>query len=299
MTRPPEERRTPRSEGVRGERMDSRTRSVTRTLPRSRSSASMLHSASATTRRDLQLCLDLFDHRVLTTRHIFELCFPSLRRAQRRLLILQQRGIVDRFRPFRSLGSYPWHYILGDVGIEIVSSWRGADRKKLGLHLDRLRAMAHSPRLTHLIEANAFFCRLAYLCRSSSGTRLVAWWSERRCVAEWRGMVRPDGLGRLQDHGVDLRFFLELDRGTENFSRLEEKLDRYARVSRFSDSPGVLLFLFPTERREVEARTVLFNSGLRVLTGTRALAGSDPLGPYWLPVGGEARVRMLDTGEPG
>jgi hypothetical protein len=112
-------------------------------------------------------------------------------------------------------------------------------------------------------------------------------------------MVRPDGLGRLQDHGVDLRFFLELDRGTENFSRLEEKLDRYARVSRFSDSPGVLLFLFPTERREVEARTVLFNSGLRVLTGTRALAGSDPLGPYWLPVGGEARVRMLDTGEPG
>jgi hypothetical protein len=127
----------------------------------------------------------------------------------------------------------------------------------------------------------------------------MAWWSERRCAAEWGGIVRPDGLGRLQGQGVDVRFFLELDRGTENFSRLEEKLARYARVSRFSDSPGVLLFLFPSERREIEARSVLSNCGMRVLTGTRALAGEDPLARFWLPVGGEARLRILDVGGSG
>lgn len=299
MTRPPEERRTPRSERVRGERIESRTHSVTRTLSRPRSSASMLDSTSATTRRDLHLCLDLFEHRVLTTQQIFELRFASLRRAQRRLLILQQRGIVDRFRPFRSTGSHPWHYILGDVGIEIVSSWRGADRKKLGLHMERLRAIAHSPRLTHLIEVNAFFSRLAYRCRNGPGPQLVDWWSERRCTVEWGGIVRPDGLGRLQGHGVDVRFFVELDRGTENFSRLEEKLARYARVSRFSDSPGVLLFLFPSERRETEARSVLFNCGMLVLTASNVLAAQDPLGRCWLPIAGDRRVSVLDAGGRG
>lgn len=289
MTRPLRDPRTPRSEGAWGGRAGSPTRSVTRTLVHPRSSASILDSASTFTRRDLDLCLDLYEHRVLPTQQVFELCFPSLRRTQRRLLILQQRGIVDRFRPFRSTGSHPWHYILGEAGLEIVASWRGVDRKKLGITQDRLRAVAYSPRLTHLVEVNGFFCRLAYRCRATHGLRLVEWWSERRGSAEWAGLVRPDGLGRLQGPGVDARFFLELDRGTESSVRLEEKLARYARVSRFSDSPGILLFLFPTERREMEARRVLFNCGMSVLTGN-ALAAENPLGSFWLPVGAEQRI---------
>jgi hypothetical protein len=159
--------------------------------------------------------------------------------------------------------------------------------------------MAYSPRLPHLVEVNGFFCRLARRCQMDREMKLVEWWSERRCVSEWGGIVRPDGLARLQGPRLDVRFFLELDRGTETTSALEEKLSRYARVSRFSDSPGVLLFLFPTLRREVEARRVLFNCGMRVLTGTRALAGNDPLGAFWLPAEGEVRLRIVDAGESG
>lgn len=81
--------------------------------------------------------------------------------------------------------------------------------------------------------------------------------------------------------------------------RYWKKTRLLCRVSRFSDSPGVLLFLFPTERRELEASTVLFNCGLRLLTGTRALAGEEPLESFWLPVRGEARVRIVDAGGPG
>jgi hypothetical protein len=276
MTRPLRDARIPRSEEVWGGRAGPPTRYVTRTLSRPRSSALMLDSASTTTQRDLHLCLDLFEHRVLTSQQIFELHFPSLRRAQRRLLLLQQRGIVDRFRPFRPTGSHPWHYVLGPIGLEIVASARGLDHKKLGISRDRLRAVAYSPRLPHLIEVNGFFSRLARRCRIVGGLELVEWWSERRCVSEWGGIVRPDGLGQLRQAGLDVRFFLELDRGTEPLSALEEKLARYARVSRFSDSPSTLLFVFPTERREIEARRVLFNSGMRVLSGTRALAGTEP-----------------------
>jgi len=202
---------------------------------------------------------------------------------------------LDRFRPFRSTGSHPWHYILGEAGIDVVASWRGVERKDLGIRMDRLRSIAYSPRLDHLVEVNGFFCRLAYRCRSTE-LRLSDWWSERRCAAEWEGMVRPDGLGRLHGPGIDVRFFLELDRGTESSSRLEEKLARYARVARASDAPDALLFMFPTERREAEARRALFNCGMRVLTGSRGQAGQDPLSASWLPVGGEGRVQIADVG---
>jgi hypothetical protein len=295
MTRPPRDRRIATSEGIEGGRVDSQTRYVPRMFSRSRSSASFLDSASGTTRRDLRLCLDLYDHRVLTTDQVFELRFNSLNRAQKRLLILHRRNIVERFRPFRSTGSYPWHYILGEVGIDMVASWRGVERKEVGLRMDRLRAIAYSPRLAHLVEVNGFFCRLAYRCRSGQLLRLAAWWNERRCAAEWRGMVRPDGLGRLQGPGVDVRFFLELDRGTENSSRLEEKLTRYARAARFPDAPEALLFVFPTERREAEARRALFNCGMLLLTGSRGHAGEDPLSPSWLPIGGDQRIRIIDV----
>jgi hypothetical protein len=100
--------------------------------------------------------------------------------------------------------------------MEMVASWRGVERKELGLRMDRLRRIAYSPRLAYLVEVNGFFSRLSYRCRSTLHLHLAEWWSERRCAAEWRGMVRPDGLGRLQGAGVDVRFFMEHDRGTEN-----------------------------------------------------------------------------------
>jgi hypothetical protein len=78
MTRPPGRRRIPRSQTTPGERVDSPTRYVTRTLPRPRSSASMLHFTSRTTRRDLHLCLDLYEYRVLTTHQVFRLTFPGM-----------------------------------------------------------------------------------------------------------------------------------------------------------------------------------------------------------------------------
>jgi hypothetical protein len=288
MKRPPPDGQIAWSEGAEGGRIGTQTRYLTRIVSRSRSSASFLDSASGSTHRDLELCLDLYEHRVLTTQHIFELRFPSLRRAQRRLLVLQQRGIVERFRPFRFDGSHPWHYIVGEVGMEMVASWRGVERKELGLRMDRLRRIAYSPRLAHVVEVNGFFSRLAYRCRITHLVQVKEWWSERRCAAEWRGMVRPDGLGLLQGAGVDVRFFLELDRGTENSSRLEEKLVRYARVARFADAPQALLFVFPTVHREAEARRALFNCGMPLLTGTRGFVGKRSPLPLLAPDGRRA-----------
>ena len=58
----------------------------------------------------------------------------------------------------------------------------------------RALSWAASQRLGHLLGVNGFFTSLAGAGRASGGTSaLTEWWSERRCAAEFGGIVRPDG----------------------------------------------------------------------------------------------------------
>jgi hypothetical protein len=277
----------------------SRTSVETRALSRSRPSAVALDYRRTITDRDERICMDLFEHRVLTIEQISELHFTAVRRARRRLLKLAELGVLERFRPPRSPGSSPFHYILGPVGIAIVASHRGVEPKELPLRQDRLRGLAYSPRLDHLLAVNGFFSRLASTCRRRHGFELVEWWSEGRCAATWGGLVRPDGLGAVGWPGGRVRFFLELDRGTENFSQLEGKLVGYRRIARFPDAPDVLLFVFPTDRREVEARKVLVDARLPIATTTAQRVASHPLRDIWLLVGGDLRLSLTELAGRG
>jgi hypothetical protein len=272
----------------------SRTSVGTRARSRSRPSAIALDHRRAITDRDRNICLDLYAHRVLTIEQITELHFHAVRRARRRLLKLVELGVLERFRPPRSPGSSPFHYILGPVGIEIVAAYKGVEPKELGVRLDRLRGLAYNQRLDHLLEVNGFFSRLAHACRRGKGFRLTEWWNERRCAHVWGGLVRPDGFGAVRWPGGVVRFFLELDRGTENSAQLEGKLVGYRRIAGFPDAPDVLLFAFPTQRREVEARRAVGGARIPMATATTGQARDDPLGSIWLTVDGERRVGLLD-----
>jgi hypothetical protein len=71
-----------------------------------------------------------------------------------------------------------------------------------------------------------------------------------------RGPTRPyEPLDLLERHldwpgrgvsggSVDIRFFFELDRGTETHGQLRVKLSRYAEVALLPDVPRTLLFAF-------------------------------------------------------
>ena len=277
----------------------SRTGVGTRALLRSRPSAIALDHRRAITDRDREICLDLYEHRVLTIQQITDSHFDAVRRARRRLLKLVELGVLERFRPPRSPGSSPFHYILGPVGIEIVAAYRGVEPKELRVRLDRLRGLAYNQRLDHLLAINGFFSRLSHACRRRNGYRLAEWWSEGRCAHVWGGLVRPDGLGEVRWPAGSVRFFLEMDRGTENLAQLERKLVGYHRVSRFPDAPDVILFVFPTRRREVEARKVLVGAGMPIATVTAADAASEPLQDIWLLVGGETRLALTALGLRG
>ena len=244
------------------------------------------------TARDREICRSLHEHRVLTTEHLADLYFDSLRRTRRRMQILVHRGLVDRFRPHRIKGSYPWHWVLGELGARLVAAELGVDLKQLGYRKDRVTAYAFSPRLAHLLDTNSVFCRLHRACRDREDLHLTDWWPEQKCTEVWNGLVRPDGLGILDNGSDRARFLLELDRGTENGTRLEEKLVAYQRISRFRDAPPLLLFVFQSELREAGARRHLHNAGLRVATTTLNAVMADPLGKVWLPIPGDRRTSI-------
>src|SRR5947199_108554 len=61
---------------------------------------------------------------------------------------------------------------------------------------------------------------------------LTTWWSAARCSRHWGDIVTPDGYGRWHENGRQIEWFVEFDFGTEQLSRLADKLARYDRLAK-------------------------------------------------------------------
>lgn len=249
------------------------------------------------TERDVQICIDLHEHRFMTTHQIFQLHFNSEYRARARTLQLFQLGLLNRFRPPKWPGSWPWHYVLDRLGLEVVSGALDIDFSK---YFDRNRPsrLAKSRRLDHLRQVNDFFCHLAYAGRKSGDATLTRWLGEFRSAAECNRIVFPDGIATLRGPDASKKFFFELDRGTERDQVLKEKMIFYDNVAISQLLPRILLFCFSAERRERSALPLLYSSRLTVATATLDRHLQDPLAANWLPWRGERRLRILDLQEP-
>lgn len=246
--------------------------------------------------RDVQILLDLHEHRVLTTQQIAELHFPSYHVAWKRLHLLEQLGFVRHFQPAFWHGSAPYHFVLDEAGALLVAVRLDTDLKDLGWKPDDALRIARSQARDHLVQANGFFTRLAWRCRISGRATLTEWVGERRASRGWGVAIKPDGVRRVTGEASHLWFFFELDRGTETHGQLRAKLRRYSEVTLLPDVPRTLLFAFPTGRREVEARTALPVPGMSVATTVLEVAMADPLAPVWLPIGHPIRLPLLDLG---
>jgi hypothetical protein len=132
--------------------------------------------ASSATERDQLICVDLYEHRILTTNQLCELHFASLQRTRARLLQLHDMGVLWRNRPRAQLGSLPWHYTLDEIGAWIVAEHLGIELRAVGYRDDRKRTLVDSPRLSHTRAANSFFTRMIYVARSTESTVQVAEW---------------------------------------------------------------------------------------------------------------------------
>jgi hypothetical protein len=258
--------------------------------------------AASITDRDQLICIDLHEHRVLTTEQMFELHFSSPQRARSRLSRLHAMGVLWRNRPRAQLGSLPWHYTLDAIGAQIVAEHLGLEFKAVGYREDRKRTLVDNPRLAHTRAVNGFFTRMHHIARTTEETvRMIEWRGEAWCARRWQEHVRPDGFARIEDASGFLEFVLELDLGTENRGRLEDKMERYRVLARAATAPDVVLFCFPSEAREASARHVLGGTAMPVATATIGQHLADPFGAVWLPLDADRRVRVADLygGRPG
>jgi hypothetical protein len=228
-----------------------------------------------------------------------------------RLLDLYQLRVVDRFRPFTRNGSAPYHWILDEVGAQLIAWDRGKDLKQLGWRRERALGIAASPQLGHRLGVNGFFCALLRAARQTPGCRLTQWRS-RLTVSGSSCFVEPDAYAVWQEAGWRLPFFLEYDCGTERLERLSEKMERYRESVAGLDRrncelwgepyANLVLFVLPGALREANSRRVLQdNPWVRVATAIEAPGwrGVTPAAAIWAPVGGttSGMRRLVDLGD--
>ncbi|MFF4960937.1 replication-relaxation family protein [Streptomyces sp. NPDC001222] len=255
------------------------------------------------TARDLWLARMLHEHRVLTTRQIASLAFTSPRSAQRRLRTLHQHAVLDSFRPLTQTGSAPEHYTLGPAGAAVLAAHAGCDLADLGWRPTHTGRIAYSPSLGHDLGVNELLTHLAAHSRTTPGTGLSLWLSERSCARRWGDIIRPDAYAHWHDGDQLLPFFLEYDTGSQPLARVEAKLAGYAAFATSANAQPALLIHTRTASRDQAIRRRLAaparDLGLYIATSSADFTTSSPWGPWWSPLdGGDTRrttlIRLAD-----
>ncbi|WP_074313700.1 replication-relaxation family protein [Micromonospora cremea] len=136
----------------------------------------LLRPQASITARDDRLLGWLYDHGVFTTDQIAAALFPSLDSTQRRLRRLTLLRAVDRFRPNKADGgSYPYHYVLDQLGYDHVRVQRGLGRPRRDQARRRKQSLTRRPDLPHLLAGNQVFIDLAAHARTYPGGKLIRW----------------------------------------------------------------------------------------------------------------------------
>lgn len=141
----------------------------------------VLRVQSQLTARDRVLLGWLYDHGVLTSFQIAHALFPSLDFCQRRLLTLYRLRLVGRFRPQRADGgSYPYHYVIDQLGVEVVAAGRDQRPPRRDHARVERRRWTSSRTLEHRLGVNGFFTDLAGYARTHPDARLGSGCRRRR-----------------------------------------------------------------------------------------------------------------------
>ncbi len=276
----------------------------------------LLRLQTSITARDDRLLGWLYDHGTLTTDQIAKALFSSLDFAQRRLLRLTNLKAVTRFRPNRlDGGSYPYHYVLAQLGYEHVMGQRGLGLPRRDQARRRNQSLISRRDLPHLLGGNGVFIDLAAHERTHTGTKLASWQpasafhspgaffrfgSDFSKVGGGANLPRPDGAGVWTEQGRAVPFFVEYDTGSESLEVLIEKIGKYDLLARYSESWWwPVLFVLPSVVREQHLHDrVRRNPRVVVATTARNYldrTGKTPAEDVWYIVGsGRPRTPLIE-----
>lgn len=269
-----------------------------------------VHEGGRLTQRDHQVIALLADHQVATAEQLARVAFPNPVRARCRLVLLAQRGVLARFRPYQRPGSMPFHYALGALGAMLHAAATGAQIPTPANTERNLVRLSQSRTLDHARGVVEFFTLLHATARRTSGATLDLWWNEVKAAAACVGIVRPDGIGQWIEHTPDatrtVGFLYEHDTGSEPLRVLLDKISKYCELGAAGNVRPVLVQL-PNPARETNLhRAIRERYGpagpaavFLATTNTAHLAAlGDPAGPIWTPVDRHAgRYRL--TALPG
>jgi hypothetical protein len=274
----------------------------------------VLRVQSQLTDRDRILLGWLYDHGVLTSFQIAHALFPSLDFCQRRLRTLHRLKLVARFRPQRAEGgSYPYHYVIDQLGAEVVAASRDERPPRRDHARSERRRWTSSRILTHRLGVNQFFTDLAGYARTRSDAELAVWLPESVCarsgvftssddpalVRAYQPRVRPDGYGTWVESGVVVPMFVEFDTGGEPLSVLTDKLAGYRDLFATIERVWPVLFWLHSAARERNLRHLLADTTppVPVATAARDHAAAASLCPaeaVWAVPGHGQRVRLAN-----
>ena len=244
--------------------------------------------------RDLELIQQLAkDFLLLTRRQIAEL-FPgrSVRRTNFRLRKLHRAGYISRRYPNAMLMARVPLYYLGPNAAEAL----GLDPQDIKVRQRRRQAIQlKESALPHFLLVNSVHIKFLVAARNYCEFVLLNWVPQYAPI--WATLnqyglpIRPDAYAECRVDALVLRFFVELDRGTERGASMRKKIDSYTEYLRsgrfaqhFSAPDFRVLFIAPSQRRAQRLLRIMASSNheLGAATSFESFFERPLLEPHWL-----------------
>ncbi|HZM74827.1 MAG TPA: replication-relaxation family protein [Candidatus Limnocylindrales bacterium] len=250
--------------------------------------------------RDRWLIDLLGQHRVFTTEQITTLAFTNLHTARNRLVLLNSRGILARFRNAVRPGSQQWRWTLDLLGEVYLASRAGQGPPQFTTIRTKINKLAASPQLDHRLAVNDLFVELIGHARTTPDAALSAWWSAKDCTKLTGDLIRPDGYGDWTEEGQRITFWFEQDQGTEKTHRVIAKLGGYQAFLRATSRRDAILFRLCSPRAEKSFQARLAEHPAiveqRLLVATTS-GDAHPAAAIWQPAATTRRVRLAQLAD--
>ena len=174
--------------------------------------------------RDEEIIKAVYEYGVLTGEQIERLfgfgC--ATRRNVRLRSLFDHRFLERKFLPTLQ-GSAKALYVLGPLGVPVVSSRLGVDPQEVKLRMKRAREIKEMF-LRHRLQVNEFRIAFSLAAARTPGARFDRWHAEPE-ISETT--IIPDAYCEYAWDEKRWSFFLELDRSTESHRRFKAKVDAY------------------------------------------------------------------------
>ncbi|MDE3721438.1 replication-relaxation family protein [Nocardiopsis sp. N85] len=203
------------------------------------------------TPRDRRILTDLYEHNVLTTHHLHRLHFEgcSRRTVNQRMSQLRLYRLVAPFRPYTHAGTSPHHWVVDQLGAQLLAAQRQSEPAELDYRADHRMRVAHSLRLGHVLGLADTFVAFTLAARRTSSASLECWYSERESARRWGRHIRPDAYIQWNQDQTVLHAFVEYDTGTEPLTKVVRKMGGYTSLALESGLASIALFAVHSDRR--------------------------------------------------